>query len=436
MPSQQTIGHLEAFIKILSDAHERDDLKYKALKDISENFEELTSSHAYTPLLDNLLRAFLKLLQETSPQFIAENNTLQLRKLMLELLLRMSTNETVKHYSKNIQLLLLSIVAMENEDQALIILKILTDHIKAFRPPFPAELTSFLMQWKNAYREMFRYASEEKMFENRRLITANPSMEDGVMEALQSCFFTTTLTFTNSQSQGEYTIIPKATQSVKVLAEMSVFLLFLVQPYRLHLTSEIAELVPLFVRYINISVPKSLRQNQNYNKELVDEFHNSQVRALTFIAYTTRQAQFTDLMNENASAISNGIKLLFDNLHSDVINQRRDLLVAIKYFFQCGEMRANFIPIIPRMTIDSILLGTSFTSIDQLRFHAYTLLADILHHVRTNLPYKILTHIFFISARNLHDPSLSPYVQTMYGKLMMNFVEPLLKHEKVGDEPG
>lgn len=86
-------------------------------------------------------------------------------------------------------------------------------------------------------------------------------------------------------------MIPRAVQSVRVLAEMSVFLLFLIQSHRQHCYEELMELIPLFVKYINIKVSKKLRQEKSYNKYLVDEFHNSQVRALTFIAYTTRHSQ-------------------------------------------------------------------------------------------------------------------------------------------------
>ena len=52
-----------------------DDLKLKALQEISNNFEALAPTAAYPPLMDNLIRAFLKLFNETVPQFIGENNT-------------------------------------------------------------------------------------------------------------------------------------------------------------------------------------------------------------------------------------------------------------------------------------------------------------------------------------------------------------------------
>lgn len=55
------------------------------------------------------------------------------------------------------------------------------------------------------------------------------------------------------------------------------------------MANEIVDLIPLFVRYVNIVVPRHLRQSQNYHRELVDEFHNSQIRAITFVTITMRQ---------------------------------------------------------------------------------------------------------------------------------------------------
>jgi hypothetical protein len=62
-------------------------LKLKALQDISNNFEALATTSAYAPLIDNLIRAFLKLFNETVPQFIGENNT-QVFDLRLEVMIK------------------------------------------------------------------------------------------------------------------------------------------------------------------------------------------------------------------------------------------------------------------------------------------------------------------------------------------------------------
>lgn len=61
----------------------------------------------------------------------------------MELLLRMSTSECIKCYSKTIQVLLLRITYSDNEENALIVIKILTDHIKAFRGQITGEVILF-----------------------------------------------------------------------------------------------------------------------------------------------------------------------------------------------------------------------------------------------------------------------------------------------------
>lgn len=66
-------------------------------------------------------------------------------------------------------------------------------------------------------------------------------------------------------------------------------------------------------------------------------------------------------------ALSNGMKQLFDSLHSDVINQRKDLLFATKVFFQQPDLKSHFAHLIPRLINEAFLIGTSFSSKEQLR---------------------------------------------------------------------
>uniref|UniRef100_A0A914MT54 Transformation/transcription domain-associated protein n=1 Tax=Meloidogyne incognita TaxID=6306 RepID=A0A914MT54_MELIC len=283
---------------------------------------------------------------------------------------------------------------------------------------------------------MLRHTANESMFLQKPFSTSKRTIEESVVEALRTCYFTTPLTFSQPQQSDEsvtpmlekYTLIPKANQSVKVLAEMSVFLLVLIQMHRQHLLGEVLDLIPIFLRYINIKLPEHLKAEKNYNRELVDEFHNSQVRALSFIGYTAKQAQIATVISEHTKSITDAILMLIDSFHPEVIIQRRELLMSLKYLFQ-SEFKTNFITLIPKMCDEKALLGNSFTSQDQLRNQSYSLLADILHHVRMNIPH-LLKHIFFLCSRCLHDHQLLPYVQTMYGKLMMNLIEPLIIQSK------
>ncbi len=58
----------------------------------------------------------------------------------------------------------------------------------------------------------------------------------------------------------------------------------------------------------------------------------------------------------------------------------------------------------------------------------FSALADLVHHVRSQLSFPCLSGAVHLFARCLHDPSLPGYVQAMCGKLMLNLVECIVKH--------
>ncbi|VDM39812.1 unnamed protein product [Toxocara canis] len=401
------LPHLDGLIKTLADVGQRDDLKLKALQEISNSFEELANTPAYQPLLENLLRSFLKLFQDTVPQFIGENNTQQLRKLMLEMILRMSCNDIVKQFAKAIQAQLTKIIQSENEENSLIAIKIMAEHQRGFRLPFSSEITTIINHFKSIYREMPQHITSGRMFEQRDQIrhcgSVNP-MEDSVIESsLQFCYTPTLVFLPDSVSDGSsqrntgYSLIPRGSQSVKVLSEVPMFIVVLFQ---------MMDFVPLIVQYVNLSIPNEQRNSQIFNTTLAEEFYNSQVRALTFLGYIARNSVFNmaDVMNSHSASLVQGIVQLMERCPHDVLSMRRELIGTTKNFFQC-EMRTKFIPILPRLFNESLLMGTGFTVNDHMS-SVYTF------------------------SKSIHDQSLPPYVQAMCCKLIMNLIDSFIATEK------
>uniref|UniRef100_A0A915BXE0 FAT domain-containing protein n=2 Tax=Parascaris univalens TaxID=6257 RepID=A0A915BXE0_PARUN len=435
------LPHLDGLIKTLADVGQRDDLKLKALQEVSNSFEELANTPAYQPLLENLLRSFLKLFQDTVPQFIGENNTQQLRKLMLEMILRMSCNDIVKQFAKAIQAQLTKIIQAENEENALIAIKIMAEHQRGFRLPFSSEITTIINHFKSIYREMPQHITNGRMFEQRDQIrhcgSVNP-MEDSVIESsLQFCY-TPTLVFlpdsaieSSSQRNTGYSLIPRGSQSVKVLSEVPMFIVVLFQVHRHHLQNEMMDFVPLIVQYVNLSIPNEQRNSQLFNTSLAEEFYNSQVRALTFLGYIARNSVFNmaDVMNSHSASLVQGIVQLMERCPHDVLSMRRELIGTTKNFFQC-EMRTKFIPILPRLFNEGLLMGTGFTVNDHMRQIVYSMLADLVHHLRVHLSYNLLCCSVYTFSKSIHDQSLPPYVQAMCCKLIMNLIDSFIATEK------
>jgi transformation/transcription domain-associated protein len=60
---------------------------------------------------------------------------------------------------------------------------------------------------------------------------------------------------------------------------------------------------------------------------------------------------------------------------------------------------------------------------------AYSMVADLLHHVRSDLDIGQLTRIVHSYTCNLHDPTLAPSIQTMCSKLLLNLIESVMHKE-------
>lgn len=80
---------------------------------------------------------------------------------------------------------------------------------------------------------------------------------------------------------------------------------------------------------------------------------------------------------------------LLESLNAYATAPRRDFITSAKVFLTC-EFRHRFVGVIPSLTNETFILGDSFSSQEFLRNYVYSVLADMLHHVRMNLSYPVL----------------------------------------------
>ncbi|XP_057539337.1 transcription-associated protein 1-like isoform X2 [Amaranthus tricolor] len=88
-------------------------------------------------------------------------------------------------------------------------------------------------------------------------------------------------------------------------------------------------------------------------------------------------------------------------------------------------------------THDRVLVGTGRSCYETLRPLAYSLLAQIVHHVRADLSLPQLLRIIYLFSSNMHDASLTLSIHTTCARLMLNLVEPIYEkgvHQTSMDE--
>lgn len=84
---------------------------------------------------------------------------------------------------------------------------------------------------------------------------------------------------------------------------------------------------------------------------------------------------------------------------------------------------SGFVNHIERLFDENVLIGNGWTAHESMRPLAYSTLADLVHHVRANLPMSDLALAVDLFSKNIHNDSLPSSIQTMSCKLLLNLVE-------------
>ena len=332
----------------------------------------------------------------------------------------------LKPFAKNILSLTFKLLEVDNEENVLVCLRIIIELHKQFRPAHSAEITHFLGFVKNIYNKLPEHLN--KIFEPRAAIKVKD-----LSELTQTFTITTVQTekkTPDNSSNLSYSLIPKAVLSLKVLQELPIIVVLMYQLYKKQVHMEVAEFIPLIMNTISLVPPQNLRQSPAFNKEVFVDFMGAQIKTLSFLAYIIRIYQ-TETAQYSTQMVKGMLSLLTICPH-EVAHLRKELLIAARHIL-ATDLRTKFVPLMEKLFDENILLGKGWTTYETLRPLAYSTLADLVHHVRQQLPLADLSRAVQLSSKNVHDESLPTSIQTMSCKLLLNLVECIrLRSEQEG----
>ncbi len=427
-----------ADLVVLNDAaQQKDEAKLKAAQELSDNLDAIVASPLYQQFLDQAMRVFIKLLRDGRPHFIAEYNVQQVRKLVLEMIQRLPTNDFLKPYAKEVLKLTFKLLEFENEENVIVCLRIIIELHKQFRPSHSPEINQFLNFVKSIYKELPNHLS--KIFDPRPTIRIRDLQDPGFnLEAVLGETFTTTLITTekkgpDNQSTVSYNLIPKAVLSLKVLQELPIIVVLMYQLYKQFVHQDVAEFIPLIMNTITLQPTVAQREHKDFNKEVFIDFMGAQIKTLSFLAYIIRIYQ--EVVSTHSTLMVKGMLSLLSVCPHEVAHLRKELLIAARHIL-ATELRIKFVPYMEKLFDEDILLGKGWTTHESLRPLAYSTLADLVHHVRQHLPHADLARAVQLFSRNVHDESLPTSIQTMSCKLLLNLVEWIRNRSEQEQVPG
>ncbi|KAG0495757.1 hypothetical protein HPP92_000448 [Vanilla planifolia] len=390
---------------------------------------EIAHTSEYLNFLKCYFRAFSVILtQMTTPQ-MTENAEHKLRNVVVEILNRLPHSEVLRPFVQDLLKLSLQVLTQDNEDNALISIRIIFDLLRNFKPTVESEVQPFIDFVCAIYQSFpstvkYFFDQPSSAVGSNQAASANSSCgsiiggaEDGnaILDASQGQV---------APYVGTGQLNP-STRSFKIVTESPLVVMFLFQLYNKLVQINIPCLLPLMVSAISISGPEKVPPHL---KTQFVELKGAQVKTLSFLTYLLRT--FADHIRTHEENICRSIVNLLVTC-PDSVSIRKELLIALKHVLTTDLKRGLF-PLIDTLLEERVLVGTGRVCIETLRPLAYSLLAEIVHYVRNELSLSQLSCIIYLFSRNMHDSSLTVVVHTTCARLMLNLVEPI--YEKGVDQ--
>lgn len=364
---------------------------------------EITHTGEYLNFLKCYFRAFSAILyQITKPQFV-DNPEHKLRNIVVEILNRLPHSEVLRPFVQELLKVAMHVLTTDNEENGLICIRIIFDLLRNFRPTLENEVQPALDFVCKIYQN-FRLTVSH-FFENGGAAAAAAAASASSSGSLVSA--STPLSSTFGSMGGEDSklmdvseqVVPPtgyagagqlnpSTRSFKIVTETPLVVMFLFQLYSRLVQTNIPQLLPLMVTAISVPGPEKVPPHL---KSHFIELKGAQVKTVSFLTYLLKS--FSGYIKQHEESICKSIVNLLVTC-SDSVSIRKELLVALKHVLGTDFKRGLF-PLIDTLLEDRVLVGTGRACFETLRPLAYSLLAEIVYHVRGELSLSQVLLILF-----------------------------------------
>ncbi|KAI5365365.1 putative transcription-associated protein [Septoria linicola] len=442
---------MDSFEAKLTDASLDFKAKYAALAELRDGLEQLCQASTYATFLQKFVPIFLAILAGP-PVFTSTSHEQRCRQCVLEIIHRfpLSTDSAaMEPFAEKIVDQCLELVRTDNEDNAVLCLKIVMDicryHTKSTGVVEKAQ--PFLDLILEIFDSMDQTVKDT--FESTTPIpaagaapgTPNAAGTPGSPVATAAHALTADEPQTTRQ-------LTKGMHSFKVVAECPIIVVSIFQAHRTLAPKNVGKFTPRIKQTLMLQAGPQRKAHEEAHQNgtvftgvareikakgqsaAFGDLVTAQVKTMSFLAYLLR-AYSQSLQDFLGQLPELTVRLLRDvpRAHTAV---RKELLVAIRHIINFN-FRAVFLPVILPLLDPHTLVGDSLTADITLRPLAYTMLADLIHHVREQLSAEQISRVVQVYVGHLTGddgvevPGTS--YQTMSAKLLLNMAECMSKVE-------
>jgi len=423
--------------------------------EIRDNIESYCQGQSYAVFLHHMVPVFLKIL-DGNPVFISTSPEQRIRNCVLEILHRLPMNptEAIEPHAAKIVDKLMSLVKLENEDNAVLCMKTIMD----FQRHQTKALADRVQPFLDLIQEMFETMEQAVHDTFDSSTSASASASQGVPSTPSTHQYSqsprpsspaTALTSGPAGDVGsehqQTRMLLKGMQSFKVLAECPIIVVSLFQAYRNCVNKNVKLFVPLIKNVLLLQAKPQEKAHEEAkaqgtiftgvskdirNRAAFGDFITAQVKTMSFLAYLLRV--YANQLNDFLPTLPDIVVRLLKDCPREKSGARKELLVAIRHIINFN-FRKIFLKKIDELLDERTLIGDGLTVYETMRPLAYSMLADLIHHLRDSLSKEQIRRTVEVYTKNLHDTFPGTSFQTMSAKLLLNMAECIAKLEPKED---
>ena len=224
-------------------------------------------------------------------------------------------------------------------------------------------------------------------------------------------------------------------KSFKVFSECPIIVVSLFQAHRNCVPNNVKKFVPCIKDVLKLEAAPQAKAHEvarlrgeiftGVSKEIKNraafgELINAQVKMMSFLAYLLRV--YVQQLSDFLPILPDIVIRLLRDCPSEKSATRKELLVAIRHTINFN-FRKIFLSKLDDLLDERTLIGDGLTVYESMRPLAYSLLADLIHHIRESLSRDQIRKTVNVFAKNLHDSFPGTSFQTMSAKLLLNLAD-------------
>ncbi|KAF2718982.1 hypothetical protein K431DRAFT_252186 [Polychaeton citri CBS 116435] len=439
--------NLDALAEKLQDTNFEVKSKVLLLTELRDGIDRWCQPPTYSVFLAKFIPIFLSILNG-QPVFISTSPEQRLRHCVLEIVYRLPANQpdAIEAHTASIVDKCLDLVKSENEDNAVLCLKIIMDHMRyqskmlaARAQPFLDLIMELFDNTENTVKETFDSTQSAAHDPSLGAVSNSPRPGSPVSTSNAG------LGAEPGSEQMQTRQLVKGMQSFKVVAECPIIVVSIFQAHRQLAPRNVQAFASRIKAALQLQAGPQRRAHEEAqakgeiftgvardirNRTAFGDLVTAQVKTMSFLAYLIRTHQ--NLLNDFLRELPNVVVRILQDCPREKSATRKELLVAIRHIINFN-FRQVFLPKIKELLDEQTLIGDGLTSYETLRPLAYTMLADLIHHVRDQLSPEQIRATILVYIRNLHDEIPGTSYQTMSVKLLLNMAECMSKVENKRD---